>query len=134
MSFHFYSEVRGSLHKHDTKNINPETLKKLFQLFTKEKKVFEGKRESIFWIKHPSYTERTLFSTLNGYTSTELFMSRLTPKEKQNILLLSDIITKQTRKKIKYPDFHTLMAIGSITYNLTGQNFKQLWIILIMKS
>lgn len=116
MSFLFYSEVRGSLHKHDTKNINPETLKKLFKLFTNEKRVFERYRESPIWVKHPSYAERSLFSTLHGYTSTELFMSRLTHREKLNILLISDIIIKQTRKKIKYPDFYTLMAIGSITY------------------
>lgn len=116
MSFHFYSEIRGSLPKQDPKNINPETLKKLFQLFTKEKNFFEKLRESTIWINHPSYTERTLFSTLNGYTSTELFMSRLTPKEKQNILLLSDIITNQIRKKIRNHDFYTLMAIGSSTY------------------
>ena len=47
MSFQFYSELRGSLSKHDRKTINPETLNKLFQLFTREKNFFEKLHENL---------------------------------------------------------------------------------------
>jgi hypothetical protein len=88
MSLKFYSEIRGSLNKYKPNDINPETLKQLLHLFIKEKNTFERLEK-----QHPSYTERSLFSTLNGYTSTELFMSRLSPLEKKNIIILTDIIT-----------------------------------------
>lgn len=119
MSYGFYSEIRGSLNQHDTTNINPETLKRLFQLFTREKIFFEKARETETGINNHSYTERSLFATLNGYTSTELFMSRLSPQEKNNIILLSNLITNWIRKKIIYHDFDTLIAIGSSTYRDT---------------
>ena len=88
MFLQFSSEIRGSLNKYNINDINPETLKQLLKLFIKEKNTFERLEK-----KHPSYTERSLFSTLDGYTSTELFMSRLSPLEKKNIIILTDLIT-----------------------------------------
>ncbi len=112
MSLQFYSEIRGSLNKHSNNDIDPETLKQLLHLFIKEKNAFE-KLEN----KHPSYTERSLLSTLNGYTSTELFMSRLSPLEKENIVKLTNLMQRWFFKtNFKIYDFDTLFAIGSTTY------------------
>ena len=43
-------------------------------------------------------------------------MKRLTETERKNILFLSDLLTNQIRKNIRYHDFTTLMAVGSSTY------------------
>lgn len=86
MKLQYYTEIRGSLNKKISSNINPETLKHLLDLFRKEKNFFDN-------ISHPSYTERSLFSTLNGYTSAELVMNRFSHLEKKNIIILSDLIT-----------------------------------------
>ncbi len=112
MSLQFYAEIRGSLNQQDLTKINWETLKKLYQLFKIEKNFFDKLED-----KHPSYTERSLFSTLNGDTSRELFMSRLSMTERKNIIILSSLITNWIRQEIKYHDFDTLMAIGSSTYS-----------------
>lgn len=116
MSHRLYSEIRESLRDADPKNINTSSLKDLYRLFHAENSYYSS-------LEHPNYNkhhyhQRSLFSTLSNYTSTNFFINRLSDTERIQVKKLIELITIWFKKRfsIKFKDFDLVMAVGSILY------------------